>query len=236
MSNTRRIIPITLDAESSARRVVVGTALSAPDSTQAMNLYYGTQCLFCATIYSGAVATPDSPPADATWLFGIDDKFDADKPDLVISLNDDFNHADDWPGTSGLNVAGGRICFRVSLTDPKLKAALALLSSLIPSKIMYAYLWMFPAGGVGNVLKATWPVTMFRVAVDPTTAVACQNITHPTLDQANASYVPQWGDQARWRWKNGGWQYKFEEDSKWRSMAPKITDGQPGMAWGNPED
>jgi hypothetical protein len=235
MSTTRRIIPVTLDVESSSRRVIVGTALALPDSTQAMNLYYGTQCLFRATMYSGAVATPDSPPADATWLFGIDDKFDADKADLVISLQTQFNIADDWLGTEGLNIIAGRICFRADLATVDLKAALALLASTVPAKIMYAYLWMFPAGG-GDVLKATWPVTMFRVAVDPVTAKAVEGVTHPTIEQANSSYVPQWGDQARWRWKNGGWQYRFEEDSKWRSMLPKITDGQPGMAWGDPED
>ena len=94
--------------------------------------------------------------------------------------------------------------------------------------------WMLAADG--NVLIATWPVTMWRVAVDPTTAVPAQGVTHLSTQAAAALYVPRLGDQARWRWNGTGWDYLFEEDSKYREMLPKLVDGQPVLAFGAPKD
>lgn len=38
MSDTRRIIPVSLDVETSSRRVVVGSSLELPDSAQVQHL------------------------------------------------------------------------------------------------------------------------------------------------------------------------------------------------------
>lgn len=234
MSDAYRLIPITLDVSASARRVIVGSSLAAPDSRQTMHIYYGTQVLFRASMFSGSLSIADNPPTSAAWLFGIDEAFTANKPDLVLSSNDQFNIAEDWTGEDSLNVAAGRICFRADLTTNELKAALNLLTATLEYKTMYAYLWMLT--DAGNVLKAVWPVIMHRVAVDPSTATPVAGITHLTTEAAAASYVPQWGDQARWRWKNGGWQYLFEEDNKWSALAPKIVDGVRTLAFGDPEE
>lgn len=178
MSDTRRIIPISLDVEVSGRRVVVGASLSPPDSNQQMHLYYGTQLLFRATLYSGSVAVPYMPELGASWLFGIDDRFDADHADLVVSLNDQFNIPGD---RTDLDIVNGKICWRANLATPELKAALSTLASTTETKTMYGYLWMTPAEGF-KVLVAKWDLVMHRVAVDPVTAVATPGITHITTE------------------------------------------------------
>ena len=228
--STRRPISITLDAQASARRIVVGTTLSPPSASDRMDLYYGTECLFKATILDGAIATAFAPTAGAAWLFGIDNTFTSDHPDLVLSDNDQFNLEGDW---DDLNVTAGKISWRASLATVDLKAALATLTGSTEYQSMWAYLWMLPAAG-GYVLIAKWDVRVHRVAVDPVTATATTPIGGMTPAQANASYVPIWGDQARWRWKSNGWQYLFEEDSQWRALAPRIIDGVPTIAWSDP--
>lgn len=228
--STRRPISISLDAQASARRIVVGTELAAPSSSDRMDLYYGTENLFQATIYNGAITTAFNPITGAAWLFGIDSVFTSGHADPVLSENDQFNIPGDW---ADLNVAAGKISWRATLATTQLKAVLDALGAGTEYTTMYAYLWMLPPGG-GHVLIAKWDVRVYRVAVDPVTATATSPIGGITPAQAAASFVPIWGDQARWRWRDGGWQYLFEEDSAWRALAPRIIDGVPTIAWSDP--
>lgn len=228
MSSSRQIIPIYFDQSSSRRVVVVGNTLADPDSKQQMTLYYGTKALFQATIYSGLPSTQFNPDPAATWLFGIDDVPFSDVSDYVLSPNSVFNLPGDW---DDMNPNAGKISLRVDLDTPELKARLQALS--IATAKMFANLWMLTAEG--NVLIASWSLSIAKTYIDPTTAKPVAGITHLTTDAAAASYVPQWGDQARWRWKNGGWQYFFS-DNKWREQIPDLVDGQPVIRWGDPEN
>lgn len=222
MSDTRRIIPVSLDVETSSRRVVVGSSLELPDSAQVQHLYYGTQLLFRATLYSGSIAVPYMPPADATWLFGIDDRFDADHPDLVVSLNDQFNIAADW---DALDIVNGKICFRADLATAELKAALALIASGVETKTMYAYVWMTPAAG-HKVLVAKWDLTMHRVAVDPVTASAVPGITHITSDVLTAVLADlKAPSSGLYRIRNGALQLKHSSYATFHTLS---ISGEPG--------
>lgn len=232
MSDLRRIINVSFDVQECARKVLSNAALVSPDSKQQINLYYGTQNLFRATLYNGSATTAFNCPTGSAFLFGIDNVWTPDKTDLVVSADAQFNILADW---DSINVSAGKICWRANLATAALKTALGQTSTTSANQMMHCNLWMLPPGE-DYVLLASWDLYVGKIAVDPVTAVAIPGITHLTTEAAAAGYVPKWGDQARWRWKDGGWQYLFEEDSKWRSMAPKITDGQPGMAWGNPED
>lgn len=228
MSSARQIIPCLFDQEVSARRVVVGSLLKPPDSNQQMYLYYGTQALFEATIYSGTLTTAFNPFQPCTWLFGIDDVPFSDDPDYVLSKDDQFNIPGDW---ADLNEAAGKISWRADLATPELKAGLLKKSGA--SAIMYGNLWMLSAAG--NVLIGSWPIIVGKVYVDPTTAKAVEGITHLTTEAAAASYVPIWGDGAYERRKDGRTQYLFP-DGKWRAKIATLVDGQPTETWGDPED
>lgn len=227
MSSARQIVPVIFDQQVSARRVVVGTTLKAPDANQGITLYYGTQVVFQATIYNGAVTTAFAPVQPCTWLFGIDDVPFSDTADYVLSEDDQFNIAADW---ADLNEANGKICWRADLASEPLKTALNLVTAT--TKLMYGNLWML--SGEGNVLIGSWPITVGKVYVDPSTAKPVTGITHLTTDAAAATYVPIWGDQARWKWSGTGWKYLFS-DNYWREFTPTLVDGNPVIAWGNPE-
>lgn len=227
---THRIISAVFDTATTARKVIVGESLAEPDAAQKMNLYYGTQIVFRATLLSGAVDVAYNPAAGSAWIFGFDNTFVSGHPDLVVSDNTQFNISGDW---DELNPDAGKICWRANLATTELKTALDALAANTQSQIMYAYLWMCPPGG-GYVLIAVWPVYVYRIAVDPVTATATTPIGGMTPAQAAASFVPIWGDQARWRWRAGGWQYLFEEDSQWRALTPRIIEGHPTIAWSDP--
>ena len=228
MSSSRQIIPAIFDQQVSARRVIVGDQLKAPDSTQVMMLYYGTQVLFCATIYSGAPTVAYNPVQPCSWLFGLDDVPFSDVPDYVLSQDDQFNIPGDW---TDLNEASGKISWRANLATAELKTGLNKKSGA--TTIMFCNLWMLSAAG--NVLIGSWPITVGKVYVDPTIATPVEGITHLTTEAAVASYVPIWGDGAYERRKNGRTQYLFP-DGKWRAKIATIVEGQPTETWGDPED
>jgi len=233
MSSSRQLIPVCFDQSTSRRVVIVGAgttspSLGDPDSKQQITLYYGTKSLFYGTIYTAAPSIQYNPDPTATWLFGIDDVPFSDTSDYVLSQNDVFNLSEDW---SEVNPNAGKICFRVDLDTNELKTRLKAVST--PTATMYGNLWMLTAAG--NVLIASWLIYIAKTYVDPTTAKPVEGVTHLTTDAAAASYVPQWGDQARWRWKNGGWQYQFEEDGKFRSVIGKLVNGQGVFTFGDPE-
>jgi len=229
MSSTRQVISVFFDQSTSSRKVVVGTLLKDPDATQGIKLFYGTQALFQATIYTASPSVAYNPVSGCTWMFGIDDVPFSDNADYVLSDDDEFNIEGDW---ALLNEAGGLISFRVNMATTELKKRLVALQSRTTTPTMYGNLWMLTT--VGNVMIASFPVTVCSVYIDPTTAVSVDNITHLTTEAAAAMYVPQWGDQARWKWSGTGWKYLFE-DNNWREMIPTLVDGNPVIAWGNPE-
>jgi hypothetical protein len=158
MSSARRIIPVTLDAQTTSRRVVSGGALKAPDSTQGLDLYVGTQILFQATIYDG-YGTAYQPPAGA-WLFGIDSRAFQASAWYVESADAVFNIAADW---ADLDEANGKICWRADLTGAPLKAA--MIAAGDPAT-MYANLWLKPTSE-DYLIVASWPVSMREIYVDP---------------------------------------------------------------------
>ena len=227
MSTSRRIIPVTLNDLTSDRRVISGTSLVLPDANQQLDLYYGTQIIWRATLLEGAITTAFNPVSPCTWMFGIDYVPFSDATDYVLSEDDQFNIAADW---DDLNEPGGKICWRANLATSELRAGLKLHSA--NRVLMYANLWMLSADG--NVVWA-WPVYVNKVHVDPTTAVPVDGITHLTTEAAAASYVPIWGDKARWKWSGTGWKYLFS-DNNWRELVPTLVDGNPVIAWGNPEE
>lgn len=228
MSSSRQIIPVSFDQSTSKRVVVVGTELANPDAKQQMTLYYGTKVLFQATIYTALPSVGYAPDPAATWLFGFDDVPFSDQLDYVVSNNSMFNIADDW---TELNVAAGKICFRVDCDTPELKARLQAISGATTP--MYGNLWMITAEG--NALIASWLITVAKTYIDPTTAKHVVGITHLTTEAAAALYVPLQADQSRWKWNGTGWEYLFS-DSKWREMIPDLIDGNPVIGWGNPEE
>jgi len=184
MSSTRQIVSIICDQSVSARRVVTGTSLTEPDSRQGLTLFYGTQALFCATIYSGSPSVPFLPVAGATWLFGIDDIAFSSAQDYVVSLNAQFNIPGDW---ESLDVANGKISWRANLATSELKTRLAALSGTTAT--MYGNLWMLTPDG--NALIASFPLTIGKTYIDPTTATPAEEITHVTTD-ALAGIIEQY--------------------------------------------
>ncbi len=220
MSDIRRTIPITIDVQ--AGRPVVSSVDVTPVPTP-ITLYHNTLIIYRCTLINSDKSAVTLPEA-ATWLFGINDDFDHDP--LVSSLTADFNISDDW---AGLNPATGKIVWRADLTTPELAAALA---SKTGPTIMWCNLWMGTTAGWD--LKCQWQVNVMPVAISPATATVRPGLSYVTIEQANAIYVPTWGDQARWRWRDGGWQYLFEEDAQWRALAPRMIDGHPTIAWSDP--
>jgi len=230
MSSSRQIIPISFDQSTSKRVVIVGTttpSLGNPDSKQQITLYYGTKALFYGQIYTALYSTPYNPIPGATWLFGIDDVPFSDVSDYVLSQNDVFNLVEDW---ADVNPDAGKISFRVDLDTPELKAALKAKAGATAT--MYGNLWMLTAEG--NVLIASWLIYIAKTYIDPTTAKPVAGITHLTTDAAAASYVPQWGDQARWRWNGSGWEYRFSDG--WCELLPDMVDGKRVLSFGNPKE
>ena len=228
MSSSRQIIPASFD-QSTARRVVIyNNTLVDPDSKQQITLYYGTKALFYGQIYTALPSTAYNPIAGATWLFGIDDVPFSDQSDYVLSQNDVFNLSEDW---ADVNPSAGKICFRVDLDTNELKNRLKAITAATAT--MYGNLWMLTAAG--NVLIASWLIYIAKTYIDPTTAKPVEGITHLTTQAAAASYVPQWGDQARWRWNGSGWEYLFS-DNYWREMIPDLVDGHPVIRWGEPKE
>lgn len=220
MSNERRIIPIIIDVQNGYPVVSVADRQPVPTP---ITLYDKTLLIYQA-LFINAAGEAVAVPEGASWIFGIGDDFD--HIPVVLSNADQFNIAADW---SEVAPAAGKVCWRADLTDSRLATALAGKNSLTS---MYANLWMSTTAGWD--LKCQWNVNLMPVAINPTTATAGEGISHVTIQQAAAAFVPQWGDQSRWRWRDGGWQYLFEEDSAWRAFAPRLVNGQPTIAWSDP--
>lgn len=229
MSDLRRLIDLNINVETAAAGDIRNAAFVNLD--RAITVHRGTQLLIRATLLLSNTTTPFACPADASFLWGADNVYTADHDDLILSQNADFNVAGDW---ADADPTAGKICWRADLTGVDLKTALGSAASAT----LHTLLWMSSAAGY--TVLCDLDITVKNIAVDPTTAKVIPGITHITYDAAAALYVPRLGDQARWRWKSDagaeGWQYRFEDDDKWRSMLPIIKDGQPTITWGDPVD
>ena len=85
--------------------------------------------------------------------------------------------------------------------------------------------------------EITYGTSVFTLVEDAEGGAGVTPVNDPryyTQAEADARFVPLYGDQARWRWRNGGWEYLFQEDSRWRALAPRIIDGHPVIAWSDP--
>jgi len=228
MSDYRRIVTYYFDVEEG----VPVSSVSELTPTPTWRTYYpGTQVLFRAHLlnHDGSYFLP---PADATWLFGFDNQSGSTVPDLVVSLNDQFNNAEDWTGDNGVAQTAGRICWRADLTSALLKTYMATQTASVALK---ACLWM-NSPGIGYDLKCQWNIFVEPVYVDPTIAKTQPGIQHVTLDLMNASCIPLRGDGYRFRARNKELSLYFP-DGKWATLVPKIVDGKRTLDFiDDPED
>jgi len=231
MASARRPISITLDAATADRRVVSGTSLAIPDTNQQIDVSYGTQCLFEATILNGAVGIPFNPDT-CTWMFGIDDVPFSATPDYVLSLDAEFNITVPTKDWADLDEANGKISWRVNLATNELKAALLLKTAL--RNLMYGNLWMLTS--IGNVVWS-WPIYVNKVHVDPTTAVAVASVSHITADVFNSAMselkVPTGGLM---RQQNGALQLKNVTTGKFQTLWLTGAVGAETLNYGPHED
>lgn len=231
MANTRQLIEIALDQAASRIVEKVGD-LFAPPQRQ-MVIYYGTQVLFHADIFTHEPAAQFSPDPAATWLFGVDDEPFSSEPDYVISENEQFNISGDRPGQ---DTAGGQICWRASFDTIELKTALERPSLAARVTVpMYACLWMRTAAG--NALIAQWQLQIGKVFIDPTTARPVEGITHASLSavEAIASNITA-PDGGLYRLKNGALQLWNADQSKWHGLAIAGAAGQEHLIIGAGEE
>lgn len=227
MSEVRRIIPMLIDIEQGLRVEERGPSELAVASSNQI-VWRSTQLLFRCKLLMGNQDTPFTPPANASWLFGIDSTYTAGKTDLVISDNDKFNIIGDW---DDLDVAGGKICWRADLTTSALIADLGDKES----KTMYAALWMLPSGEK-PVLMSEWDIIVRNIAVDPTTAIEEEGIVFDTINRADATYQKQWADGASIKFKNGQHPYIYiAETGLWYPLVGEIVDGSPVIGLGTGE-
>jgi hypothetical protein len=90
--------------------------------------------------------TQFKPDVGASWYFVIGETFSATASTaLVTTLNDQFNITSDW---TELDIANGKICWRVNTSSTELKTAMATT----PTKEMYAEIWYTAPGGTLSLL------------------------------------------------------------------------------------
>lgn len=207
MSDLRSIKTIYINQESFARGNLSSGTWSVANP---LVLYRGTQVIFRVYILLADGVTAFAPPAGATWLAGIDNEFGT-HPDLVLSQNDQFNIAGDWDSIAPIN---GQISFRMDLTTNEIKDELGTDQSAN----MWLDIWMTPIAGK-PVLIAQFPVTVYNIAVDPTTAVPVEGLTFVTSDAMIAAInnitSPTGG---LYRLRNGAWQLKNQTTGKFRTI------------------
>ena len=158
MSDNRRIMEIYLDVDQSLEVNENNASMRAKDV-----LYRQTFILMRAHLRRADGTTYYTPDESAEWEFRIDNSFDSTHDDLVISDNDDFNIGADW---DELDVAEGKICWRVDTNTTQLAEALGTKES----ETQYAELWMTPPGG-NPTLLCHWEITMHNIATDVGTSV-----------------------------------------------------------------
>lgn len=117
-----------------------------------------------------------------TFVFGMDSSFIADHPEMVISSNDDFNLAVDW---DEIDLATGKICFRIDLNTTELKTYLATSAQ----KAIYAALWIIPPGGK-PFLVSHWSFAVYNVAVEVGEATPAVIDDYATLEFVTNTCAP----------------------------------------------
>lgn len=144
---SRRVIEIYLDIEGS-RFIDSDGALVSTN----MVMFRGTEALVQCHLRLADGLTYFEPPAGSTWFFAIDDSFTEGHDDYVVSNDSLFNISGDW---SDLDVANGKISFRVDTATTQLTTAMGTSSS----KEMYGELWMTPPA-VDPIILAQWKIDM----------------------------------------------------------------------------
>lgn len=152
MSDQRRITEIYVNMDDS---VLVDSNGSI--QTTVLPLFRRSQTLFRCHLQlrdGSAFVTP----VGAQWVFIIDDSYDPDHADLVVSDNVQFNVAGDWTLTNPLT---GLITWRVNTATTQLTADIGSAAS----KAMTAELWMLPSGG-DPTLVVQFPVLIKNIVGD----------------------------------------------------------------------
>jgi hypothetical protein len=226
MASARRPISITLDAATADRRVVTDTSLAVPDANQQIEMYYGTQSVFQATILNGAYNIPFYPDT-CTWMFGIDDVPFSTTSDYVLTLDADFNITSPEKDWAGLDEANGKISWRVNMATSNLLTALRLKTA--NRNLMHANLWMLTS--IGNLVWS-WPVWVNKVFVDPTTAVAVEGVTHITTDVFSSALSEiKTPTSGLYRLKNGALQLKNADQpaTPWHTLSISGAAGSEAL-------
>lgn len=158
MADLRRLITTSVNTD----RANVATAENF-DREQDIKLYRKTEALFLVDLISDDPSVEGGfklfkPELASVWAFNIDNTFDPTSSDLVASDDSQFNIAGD---RSDLDVANGKISFRVATTSTALETALGVDAG----QDMTAELWMTPPG-VTSILLAQFTINMRNVATD----------------------------------------------------------------------
>ncbi|MDD5677477.1 MAG: hypothetical protein PHW60_05720 [Kiritimatiellae bacterium] len=207
MSDRFSPVEIVLDANTRSRRVIVGSSLAVPDETQQIDLHYGSQYLFMATVCKGLSKVPYVFTENTAFYWGAD-SIRNHTPYPISSVNDQFHITGDWT----FDPAKGLICWRANLATAELLASLTETTN--PSLLFHHYLWALPPN-IDAVLIATWDMPIWMPAVNAATAA-------PAATQYE-------------RRKNGRTQVLFS-DGKWRTRYGVLVEGNPAETWGDPED
>jgi hypothetical protein len=140
MSESRRISEIYVDVDTPQLVDVNNSVLRS-----FVTVFRRSQVLFQCHLRKADGTTAFTPPTNAEWVFIIDDSYDPTHSDYVVSDNAQFNITADW---ADLDVANGKICWRVDTTTTQLTAAMGSDSS----KNMVGELWMLPNGGEPSLI------------------------------------------------------------------------------------
>ena len=150
MSDVRRVI--RMYANTGTNQLVNAGGSVLPGG---VSVFRRSQLLYVCDLLQADGSTPFAPEAGCGWSFIIDNNLDESVPDLIVSNSDQFNIAGD---RADLDVANGKISFRVDTATLQLAAAMTDVESLG----MVAELRMLPVGGEPSLL-IQFPVTVLNI-------------------------------------------------------------------------
>lgn len=153
MADVRRISEIYLNTERHRQVTAQNT-----DVRNKLTIFRGTNVLIRAHLKMDSETEYFEPNASSVWAFRVDNSYEQDHDDLLVSDNDQFNNAADW---DELDIDGGKICWRIATNTKQLATALGSE----PSDDMYAELWM-TAPGEDTVLVCHWDITVHNIATE----------------------------------------------------------------------
>jgi len=135
MSDPRKVSEIYVDVDTPQLVDVNNSIVHTP-----IIVYRKSQLIFKVHLRLADGSTYFTPPVGAEWVFMIDNSYEPLHPDLVVSDNAQFNVAGDW---ASMDVANGKICFRVNTATAQLTTEMGSSAS----KEMTGEIWMLPIGG-----------------------------------------------------------------------------------------